>query len=175
MEFPRFITHFPKVFLTSLKKEPADFSNCIIICCGLGKTSKVYYSHLEIQCMDFFPALIFLPRNSGECMHKILNKILNFQEDNNHRNAARKFSLFNLSGKKELVIPLTLIYLFRQKIPIILFFFTPWYLVQAFWTVLGSCRKPRAVKAFELARIFIFFNLLPGFQYKSFMFTAILW
>ena len=42
-------------------------------------------------------------------------------------------------------------------------------------TVLGSCRKPRAVKAFdELARIFIFLNLLPGFQYKSFMFTAIL-
>ena len=58
--FPRFITHFPKVFLTSLKKEPADFSNCTIICCGLGKTAKVYYSHLEIQCMDFLPALIVL-------------------------------------------------------------------------------------------------------------------
>ena len=74
MEFHRFITHFPKVFLTSLKKEPADFSNCTIICCGLGKTAKVYYSHLEIQCMDFLPALIFLPRNLGECMHKIVQK-----------------------------------------------------------------------------------------------------
>ena len=77
---PRFITYFPKVFLTSLKKEPADFSNCTIICCGLGKTAKVYYSHLEIQCMDFFAGSnlskikIFLPRNSGECMHKILKK-----------------------------------------------------------------------------------------------------
>ena len=77
MEFPRFITHFQKVFLTSLKKEPADFSNCTIICCGLGKTAKVYYSHLEFQCMEIFlPALIFL-RLESSCMHKILQKWMN--------------------------------------------------------------------------------------------------